>query len=106
MHAQELLLTAAPIDAARAAEIGLVNRVRAGAAGAARGAARRRPRSPPTRRSPCARRAAACASCCTCSLDEAWRRQEELGRPLRKSDDAAEGARAFLEKRTPKWTGR
>jgi enoyl-CoA hydratase/carnithine racemase len=40
------------------------------------------------------------------SLDEAWKRQEELGRPLRKTADAAEGARAFLEKRKPKWMGR
>jgi enoyl-CoA hydratase len=40
------------------------------------------------------------------SLEEAWRRQEELGRPLRRTQDAAEGARAFLEKRQPRWTGR
>jgi enoyl-CoA hydratase/carnithine racemase len=39
-------------------------------------------------------------------LDQAYRRQEELGRPLRRTDDAREGARAFLEKRKPRWTGR
>ena len=40
------------------------------------------------------------------SLDDAYRRQEELGAPLRKTEDAAEGARAFAEKRKPVWVGR
>ena len=39
-------------------------------------------------------------------LDDAYRRQEELGRPLRRTDDAREAQRAFVEKRRPRWTGR
>jgi enoyl-CoA hydratase len=37
------------------------------------------------------------------SLDEGYRRQEEIGRELRKSDDAREAQRAFVEKRKPSW---
>jgi enoyl-CoA hydratase/carnithine racemase len=40
------------------------------------------------------------------SLKEAYQRQEELGKPLRKTEDAREGARAFLERRKPIWQGR
>ena len=32
-------------------------------------------------------------------LDEAWRRQEELGSALRRTEDAREAQRAFVEKR-------
>ena len=39
-------------------------------------------------------------------LDEAYRRQEELGRPLRRTEDAREAQRAFVEKRRPIWRGR
>jgi enoyl-CoA hydratase/carnithine racemase len=44
--------------------------------------------------------------CLSLPLDAAYRRQEELGRPLRKTDDAREAQRAFLEKRAPIWRGR
>jgi enoyl-CoA hydratase/carnithine racemase len=40
------------------------------------------------------------------SLEDAYRRQEELGRPLRRTEDAAEATRAFAEKRPPVWKGR
>jgi enoyl-CoA hydratase len=39
-------------------------------------------------------------------LEEKFDRQEEHVDPVRKSADAQEGARAFVEKRPPVWTGR
>jgi len=38
-------------------------------------------------------------------LEEKFARQHEFVDPIRKSNDAAEGARAFVEKRVPQWTG-
>jgi enoyl-CoA hydratase/carnithine racemase len=38
--------------------------------------------------------------------DEALQRQHSLVQPVRDSEDAAEGARAFVEKRPPVWRGR
>jgi len=39
------------------------------------------------------------------SLDEMFERQHEYVQPVRESADAKEGARAFVEKRAPRWTG-
>ncbi|TSD64321.1 crotonase/enoyl-CoA hydratase family protein [Aeromicrobium piscarium] len=39
-------------------------------------------------------------------LPEKFDRQEAIVNPIRESDDAREGARAFVEKRDPQWTGR
>lgn len=38
--------------------------------------------------------------------EEAWRAQDQALAAVLASDDAAEGAAAFLEKREPRWTGR
>jgi enoyl-CoA hydratase len=104
VHAHELLLTARPIDAQRAAAIGLVNRVVPAetlmdvaleTADAIAGNA------------PLAVRATrdGVRELLTMPLAEAYGRQEELGRPLRRTDDAREGQRAFLERRRPVWKG-
>jgi len=105
VHAHELLLSARPIDASRALEIGLLNRIVA-----------------PAELMPTALRAAdAIASNAPLavratrrgvrellhlSLDEAYKRQEELGRPLRCTEDAREAQHAFIEKRRPVWKGK
>jgi len=40
------------------------------------------------------------------SLDESFDKQREISLPVRDSEDAKEGARAFTEKRSPNWQGR
>ncbi len=104
VHAHDLLLTARPIAAPRAAAIGLVNEVvpaadlldRAFAAADAIAA-----------NAPLAVRETrrGVRELLHLPLDEAYRRQEEIGAPLRKSDDAREAARAFAENRKPVWKG-
>jgi len=105
VHAHELLLTARPIDALRALEIGLINRIvepnelmttALATADAIAGNAPLAVRE--TRRG--------VREILHLALPDAYRRQEEIGAPLRKTDDAREAQRAFVEKRRPRWTGR
>ena len=105
VHAHDLLLTSRPIDAERAAAIGLVNAVvepaklMETAFAAADAIARNAPLAVrETRRG--------IREILALPLDEAYRRQEEIGRELRKTDDAREAQRAFVEKRKPEWRGR
>jgi enoyl-CoA hydratase/carnithine racemase len=105
VHAHELLLTAQPIGAHRAAEIGLINRVVPAASlldealEVADAVARNAPLAvSATRRG--------VREILHLSLTDAYQRQEELGRPLRRTEDAREAQRAFLEKRAPAWRGR
>lgn len=105
VHAMNLMLTARPISAARAAEIGLVNEVvePAGLLARAFASADAIAANAPlavreTRRG--------VRELLAMPLDAAYRRQEEIGRPLRRTEDAAEATRAFAEKRPPHWKGR
>ncbi|GAB3200722.1 crotonase/enoyl-CoA hydratase family protein [Nocardioides hungaricus] len=103
--AMELILTGDPIDAARAAEIGLVNHVvPAGEAlETALALATRIAANGPlavTVSKHLVRESA------DLSTEDAWARQEVLVDPVFSSDDAKEGAAAFAERRPPVWTGR
>jgi len=103
-HAHELLLTARPIDAARALEIGILNRIVPAeqlletALETASIIAQNAPLAVrATRRG--------VREILAMSLDEGYKRQEEIGSPLRKSQDAREGQRAFVESRPPRFSG-
>lgn len=105
VHAHELLLTARPISATRAGEIGLVNAVVPAAellptalATADAIAANAPLAVRETRRG--------VREILHLPLRDAYRRQEEIGAPLRRSEDAREAQRAFVEKRRPVWTGK
>jgi len=105
VHAHKLLLTAKPIDAPRALAIGLINRVvppdqlMAAALETADAIAANAPLAVrATRRG--------VREVLDLPLTDAYRRQEEIGSPLRRTDDAREAQRAFIEKRPPVWTGK
>jgi enoyl-CoA hydratase len=103
--ALELILTGARITAAEALRIGLVERVvpAAEVLGAARELARTL-----AGKAPIALRYAkeAVVKGLELPLAEGLRLEGDLSALLRTTDDRLEGARAFLEKRPPKWTGR
>ncbi|MFD3589543.1 crotonase/enoyl-CoA hydratase family protein [Streptomyces sp. NPDC058683] len=103
--AMELLLTGDPIDAERAERLGLVNRVvpEGQALEAALQLAGRVAGNAPLAVR-CAKAVASAAP--GWPQDEAWRRQASLSDAVFASQDAQEGARAFVERRDPKWTGR
>jgi enoyl-CoA hydratase len=103
--AKELALTGQPIDAARAAELGLVNRVveDGGALDAALALAEQIAAN-----APLALRATKriLDELDAWDGDDFWARQGEIAGPVIVSADAREGAVAFAEKRAPVWQAR
>jgi enoyl-CoA hydratase len=103
--AMELALTGDPIDAERAYELGLVNRLAepGGAVDAALELA-----AAIARNGPLALEAtkATLQQQADWTETEFWQRQAELAEPVMRSEDAREGATAFAEKREPVWQGR
>jgi len=103
--ALELLMTAEPIDARRALEIGLVNRVVPAASlreATQAMALRIAGNAPLSVRASKAMVYAAAERGWAEGLSEG----DRLFQPVYLSQDAQEGPRAFREKRAPKWTGR
>jgi enoyl-CoA hydratase/carnithine racemase len=102
--AAEAIMTGRPISAHRAAELGLVNQVvpdGAALAGASALAAEIAGNAPLAVRAS----KAVMAESALWSDDEQFSRQETVIAPVRGSEDAREGARAFAEKRDPQWRG-
>lgn len=103
--AMEMLLTGDPIDAQRAAAVGLVNRLtpEGGALEAACELADVIAANGPLA-------VAATKTIARSALDwtvaEGWKLQPDIYRPVMASEDAREGATAFAEKRPPVWKGR
>lgn len=102
--AMELILTGQPISAERALELGLVNRL---AEDGQALAVARELAALIAANAPLAVRAAKriADESADWVLDEAFDLQAPYTDEVRSSSDAAEGARAFVEKRVPQWTG-
>ncbi|MGW2824304.1 crotonase/enoyl-CoA hydratase family protein [Streptomyces sp. NPDC001443] len=103
--AMEMLLTGDPIDAERAERLGLVNRVvpDGQALEAALGLAGRIAGNAPLAVR-CAKAVAGAAP--GWPQEEVWSRQAPLSDAVFASQDAVEGARAFVERRDPVWVGK
>jgi enoyl-CoA hydratase len=104
-QAMELALTGELIDAGRAHDLGLVNRL--AEPGHALAEARRLA-AQLIANGPLALQAskAIVSRAQDWAPDEAWERQGEIAGPVFTSEDAREGAIAFAEKRKPVWKGR
>jgi enoyl-CoA hydratase/carnithine racemase len=103
--AAELALTGEPIDAARLAELGVVNRV------VPDGSARQEAMALAhaiAANAPLAVRESkrVLVESGDWPLPERFERQRPIADAVRNSADAKEGAAAFVEKRAPRWTGR
>jgi enoyl-CoA hydratase len=103
--AMELALTGDPLDAERAYELGLINRLTE--PGAALDAALELAATI-AKNGPLALEAtkAILQQQADWSEGEFWQRQGELAEPVMRSEDAREGATAFAERREPVWQGR
>ncbi|WP_347057125.1 crotonase/enoyl-CoA hydratase family protein [Blastococcus sp. HT6-30] len=103
--ALELLLTGDPVDAERAAAVGLVNRVvdDGAAVEAAVALAEVIAANGPLA---VAATKQVVLSAPSWPVEEAWERQEQIVRPVFGSEDAREGSTAFAERRPPVWRGR
>jgi enoyl-CoA hydratase/carnithine racemase len=103
--ALEIMLTGEPIDAQRAYELGLVNRV---VPGAQLRQEAQRMASVIAANAPLSVRAA--KSLVYLSAEHGWSAAldaaDALYEPVYLSDDAQEGPRAFSERRAPRWSGR
>ena len=103
--AMEMALTGEFIDAARAYELGLVNRVVAagealeGAMTLARAIVANGPLATAASKQ-------VIRDSASWPEDELWARQHAITRPIFASEDAREGAVAFAEKRAPNWKGK
>lgn len=103
-YAMELVLTGRMLPAVEAGELHLVNRVTAPGAAldTALGLAEEIARNAPLALATSKR---VMVESVDWPVEEKFSRQHEHVDPIRKSKDAAEGARAFVEKRVPVWTG-
>lgn len=103
--AMELVLTGRMLPAAEAAELHLVNRVTApgGALAAALELAEAIAKNAPLA---LAASKQVMVNSTDWAVDEKFARQQDHVAPIRTSQDAVEGARAFIEKREPAWSGR
>ena len=103
--AMELALTGEPIDAERAAQLGLVNRlVEPGEALAAAIELAGRISANGPLAVAAAKRILVEAP--GWPVEQQWARQADVAKPAMESEDAQEGSRAFAEKRAPHWRGR
>ncbi len=104
VHANEILLSGKPIDAGRAQEIGLINEIVPAEELMPRALAMA---DTIAGNAPLAVRATrdGVRQIIGRPLDEGYVLQEKFGSPLRKSNDAREAQRAFVEKRRPKFKG-
>jgi enoyl-CoA hydratase len=103
--AMEFLLTAEPVPATRAMEMGLLNEIvpRAQLLGRAQEWAARICENAPL--AVAATKESALRGLAAESLGEALEIEARLSARVLTSDDAREGPRAFTEKRAPRWTG-
>jgi enoyl-CoA hydratase len=103
--ALEMLLTGDPISAARAAEVGLVNRL-APEGGALEGALELAQALAKNGPLALAATKQIARSTFDWTLEQGWKEQTAIAIPVFGSEDAIEGATAFAEKRPPVWKGR